>query len=99
MSTFVLIHGAWHGAWCWDKVARLLTQHGHKVHAFDLPGHGHDTTPVAQVTLEAYAERVLDVIDQCSEQVRSSSRFANLDHFLTWHIRTKTSPRTATAAG
>ena len=69
MSTFVLIHGAWHGAWCWDKVARLLTQHGHKVHAPDLPGHGNDTTPVAQVTLEAYAERVLDVIDQCSEPV------------------------------
>jgi len=24
MATFVLVHGAWHGAWCWRRVARLL---------------------------------------------------------------------------
>ena len=45
LSTFVLIHGVWHGAWCWDKVAPLLEQAGHEVVRFDLPGHGEDRTP------------------------------------------------------
>jgi pimeloyl-ACP methyl ester carboxylesterase len=69
MSTFVLIHGAWHGGWVWDKVARLLRQHGHEVHTPDLPGHGSDTTPLSQVTLQAYVERVLATIDQCAQPV------------------------------
>jgi pimeloyl-ACP methyl ester carboxylesterase len=38
MSTYVLIHGAWHGSWCWDKVVPLLQQAGHQVVAPDLPG-------------------------------------------------------------
>ncbi len=42
MSTYVLIHGAWHGSWCWDKVVPLLKKKGHKVEAPDLPGHGRD---------------------------------------------------------
>ena len=28
MATFVLVHGAWHGGWCWQKVATLLRQKG-----------------------------------------------------------------------
>src|SRR5262249_29062212 len=31
MATFVLVHGAWHGAWCWRRVVRLLTHAGHDV--------------------------------------------------------------------
>ena len=38
MATFVLVHGAWHGAWCWRRVARLLTQAGHEVHTPTLTG-------------------------------------------------------------
>lgn len=37
MSTFVLIPGAWHGAWCWERVAPLLMDAGHQVIAVDLP--------------------------------------------------------------
>jgi len=37
MSTFVLIPGAWHGAWCWERVAPLLEAAGHRVVAVDLP--------------------------------------------------------------
>ena len=29
MSTFVLVHGAWHGGWCWREVRRLLEDEGH----------------------------------------------------------------------
>jgi pimeloyl-ACP methyl ester carboxylesterase len=38
MATFVLVHGAWHGAWCWRRVARLLTRSGHDVFAPTLTG-------------------------------------------------------------
>ncbi|MEM7238695.1 MAG: alpha/beta hydrolase family protein [Pseudomonadota bacterium] len=31
--TFVLVHGAWHGGWCWDGVAGLLRARGHRVSA------------------------------------------------------------------
>jgi hypothetical protein len=30
-KTFVLVHGAWHGGWCWRRVSDLLEQQGHKV--------------------------------------------------------------------
>jgi pimeloyl-ACP methyl ester carboxylesterase len=40
MATFVLVHGAWHGAWCWRRVTRLLTAHGHEVFAPTLIGVG-----------------------------------------------------------
>jgi pimeloyl-ACP methyl ester carboxylesterase len=69
MSTLVLIHGGWHGAWCWDKVTPLLAQAGHEVVALDLPGHGEDRTPAGEVTLEGYADRVVETIDALPEPV------------------------------
>jgi pimeloyl-ACP methyl ester carboxylesterase len=38
--TFVLVHGAWHGGWCWKKLTPLLTAAGHRVHAPTLTGLG-----------------------------------------------------------
>jgi pimeloyl-ACP methyl ester carboxylesterase len=40
MAPFVLVHGAWHGAWCWRRVARLLTRKGHEVFTPTLTGLG-----------------------------------------------------------
>jgi pimeloyl-ACP methyl ester carboxylesterase len=39
-KTFVLVHGAWHGGWCWRHVADLLEKQGHKVFAPTLTGLG-----------------------------------------------------------
>jgi pimeloyl-ACP methyl ester carboxylesterase len=36
--TFVLVHGAWHGGWCWRRVADLLQAQGHRVFAPTLSG-------------------------------------------------------------
>lgn len=38
MATFVLVHGAWHGGWCWEKVTPLLEERGHKVYTPTLTG-------------------------------------------------------------
>lgn len=69
MSTYLLIHGAWHGSWCWENMVPLLENAGHRVIAIDLPGHGEDPTPVSDVTLDAYARRVVAAIDELDEQV------------------------------
>ena len=37
-TTFVLVHGAWHGGWCWQRVVDLLIRQGHTVHAPTLTG-------------------------------------------------------------
>lgn len=69
MSTYVLIHGAWHGSRCWDKVVPLLEKEGHKVEAPDLPGHGRDKTPIPEISLKAYADRVCQILDAQSDPV------------------------------
>ncbi len=61
MATFVLIHGAWHGGWCWRKVAPLLERQRHTVVTPDLPSHGDDPASPATVTLASYAERICEV--------------------------------------
>ena len=48
---FVLIHGGWHGAWCWQRVVPLLRAAGHAVLAPDLPSMGDDQADPATVTL------------------------------------------------
>lgn len=63
MARFVLVYGAWHGAWAWEKVVPLLEEKGHEVEVFDLPGHGDDGTPIPEVSLQAYAERVVEALD------------------------------------
>ncbi len=39
-KTFVLVHGAYHGGWCWRRVADILEAHGQKVYAPSLTGNG-----------------------------------------------------------
>lgn len=58
MSRFVLVHGAWHGAWCWEKVVPLLAARGHDVRAIDLPGHGDDPAPPGKVGFDDYMARM-----------------------------------------
>src|SRR5260370_40737879 len=69
MSTYLLVHGAWHGAWCWRKVVPLLEKVGNGWLAPDLPGHGQDSTSLAYVTLEAYVSRLLPLVDAAPEPV------------------------------
>ncbi len=62
MARFVLIHGASHGGWCWDKVVPQLQRAGHEVLAPDLPGMGSDKTPLAEITLAGWGEFVAKLV-------------------------------------
>ena len=70
MATFVLVHGAWGGAWYWQhKLVPLLEAEGHLVIAPDLPGHGDDRAPVAEMTLETNARRVQEAVEAADAPV------------------------------
>ena len=69
MSTYVLVHGAWHGAWCWKKPVPLLETRGHRVVTPDLPALGNDQTPISEVTFQSYVDRVCRCIDAEDEPV------------------------------
>lgn len=68
-STYLLIHGAWHGAWCWHKLIPLLEAQGSRVIAPDLPSMGADTTPPAVITLDYWARFVAGILEREAEPV------------------------------
>jgi pimeloyl-ACP methyl ester carboxylesterase len=55
--TLVLVHGAWHGAWCWDPVLPGLAASGIPTVAVDLPGHGASVAPLGDLASDAAALR------------------------------------------
>ncbi|MEI8080558.1 MAG: alpha/beta fold hydrolase [Actinomycetes bacterium] len=59
----LLVHGGGHGAWCWDSVVVGLEDAGISASAFDLPGCGEDLTPRSQLTLDDYADSLIQEID------------------------------------
>ncbi len=63
MPQFVLVHGAWHGAWCWTRVLPLLRAAGHDAHAVTLTGVGdraHLLSP--EIRLRTHVDDVLHLI-------------------------------------
>ncbi|HEY6441993.1 MAG TPA: alpha/beta hydrolase [Candidatus Acidoferrales bacterium] len=63
MSTYVLVHGAWHGSWCWKHVRKALQGLGHEVFTPTLTGLGersHLLSP--QVNLETHINDVVNLI-------------------------------------
>jgi pimeloyl-ACP methyl ester carboxylesterase len=62
LKRIVLVHGAWHGAWCWERLTPLLQARGYEVSTLDLPGLGADRTRPPDVTLRSYVERVVSVV-------------------------------------
>ncbi len=54
MASFVLIHGSWHGGWCFDGLKARLEAQGHEVIAPDLPGMGGDEAQLRAVSLHGW---------------------------------------------
>jgi pimeloyl-ACP methyl ester carboxylesterase len=69
LKSYMLIHGAWHGAWSYDQTGALLEQAGARVITFDLPGHGEDKTQIAKVTMQAYVDRVKQELSKVTAPV------------------------------
>ena len=45
----ILVHGGWHGAWCWTALEPPLRGHGYDVHAVELTSHGTDPAAVGDL--------------------------------------------------
>jgi pimeloyl-ACP methyl ester carboxylesterase len=63
MSTFVLVHGAWHGGWCWERLIPELAARGHASIAVDLP------VEEGSATFETYAQVVVDAATAAEHDV------------------------------
>lgn len=64
MTTFVLVHGGLHGAWCWERIIDPLSK-GYAVEAVNLPGRG----GVGRPGLEAYLDTVAAAVDRAEPPV------------------------------
>ncbi len=63
----VLVHGAWHGAWAWERVVPLLASAGVACLALDLPGHGDDGGPFGDLSSDV--ARVRETLDDLGGDV------------------------------
>src|SRR5688572_32753445 len=62
--TFVLIHGGWHGGWCWRRVSDLLRRSGHAVFTPTLTGLGERSHLLTdRVGLETHIRDVVNVLE------------------------------------
>ncbi|GIG63806.1 alpha/beta fold hydrolase [Phytomonospora endophytica] len=65
MTTYVLVPGAWGGAWLWEPVTRDLRARGHEVHPVTLPGlSAHAAEPATAVTLAEHVTAVHELIER-----------------------------------
>lgn len=67
--SFVLVHGAWMGAWSWERITPPLEAAGHEVRVVELPAHGDDPTDPATATLDGYRDAVLAAMADAGEPV------------------------------
>lgn len=67
----LLVHGAWHGAWCWERqFAPWLRAQGHVVNTLDLPGHGQPGPQrIALYPVRDYVDAVETAIARCTGPV------------------------------
>jgi len=62
---FVLIHGAWHGGWCWEGVIQELEKAGHTAEAPTMPGHNPDDDR-SQIKFDDYIDMICEVLNRQS---------------------------------
>ncbi|MDX3761664.1 alpha/beta fold hydrolase [Streptomyces sp. AK02-04a] len=81
MSTYLLVHGAWHSGECWERVVPLLASAGHRVFAPSLTGYG-DTSHLLgpEVGLDTHVDDVVELIveEDLTEVVLVGHSYAGL---------------------
>ena len=85
MATFVLVHGAWHGGWCWWKTAPLLRQAGHRVLTPSLTGlggraHLAHLIPPAALNLDLHVRDIAQLLesDDVSDAILVGHAYAGM---------------------
>ncbi|XVF15633.1 hypothetical protein REPUB_Repub09cG0171100 [Reevesia pubescens] len=74
---FVLVHGAFHGAWCWYKVATLLKSSGHNVTALDLAASGVHPKQVHELhSISDYYEPLMEFMALFASREKGDSIFS-----------------------
>jgi pimeloyl-ACP methyl ester carboxylesterase len=99
MATFILVHGGFHGGWCWSHVTPHLLRAGHNALAPDLPGHGDDPMPQSQVTFAMAVARIAGLVERAPEPVvlvghsmsglvisQVAERFPDRIKMLVWNV-------------
>ncbi len=79
--TFVLVHGAWHGGWCWVRVADILRREGHRVFTPTCTGLGERAHLLSEhITLDTFVRDVAGVIaaEELTEVVLVGHSFGGL---------------------
>lgn len=69
VTTFLLVHGAWHGSWCWKKIIPQLKKAGHTILSPDLPGRGDSKMPHATIILSTYVDFLKDLVKSVPEKI------------------------------
>jgi pimeloyl-ACP methyl ester carboxylesterase len=72
VTTFGLVHGAYHGAWCWRELSPLLRARGHRVVAVDLPNEDPDAGAAT------YARTIVDQLGDEQQVVLVGHSLAGL---------------------
>ena len=68
-KTFVLVHGAWQGAYVWEDVRSQLEAKGQHVVVVELPAHGNDNAAPQTVSISVYRDKVIEAIHKESGNV------------------------------
>jgi len=64
MRNYYLVHGAWHGSWCYNKLTPILEKSGSNIYLCDLPGHYTNKADFSKITLNTYVNHVCDFIQK-----------------------------------
>ena len=67
VAHFLLVHGSWHGAWCWERAIPAIEACGHRTSAIDLPAHGADPLPAWRASLARYGARIAEAASALPE--------------------------------
>jgi pimeloyl-ACP methyl ester carboxylesterase len=84
----LLVHGAWHGAWCWSALQAELDRRGLPSHAIDLPGHGSSLAPFGGLHDDAnHVSATLDHLRQSGhkEHTGGKDEYADSGFVLVGH--------------
>ncbi|MGK0297094.1 MAG: carboxypeptidase C (cathepsin A) [Gammaproteobacteria bacterium] len=69
MKTYVLIHGAWHRSWCWQKIIPIIQSNGHRAIAPDIDWYNNDTIPAAPGCIPTYVNTLCNLIRKLEKNI------------------------------